>query len=134
MLRISEHAGIDISFYVDDIYHRNRRLVCFDMDSTLIQAEVIDELARMQGVWEQVAAIAESAMRGEIDFRQSLIQRVKLLAGLSENALQQVADSLTLTEGGGVSDRNTKAVGVQDGDFVRWLRLFRQKIAATVGD
>ncbi|MCP4164682.1 MAG: phosphoserine phosphatase SerB [Chloroflexi bacterium] len=99
LLRISERAGIDISFHVDDIYRRNRRLVCFDMDSTLIQAEVIDELARIKGVGEQVAAITESAMHGEIDFRQSLIQRVKLLEGLSESTLRQVADSLPLTEG-----------------------------------
>ena len=79
---------IDLSFQKDDIYRRFRRLAVFDMDSTLIQHEVIDELAIEAGVGDKVAAITESAMRGEIDFRESLKQRVAMLKGLPESTLQ----------------------------------------------
>jgi phosphoserine phosphatase len=96
---ISGETGVDIAFQEDNIYRRNRRLVCFDMDSTLIQAEVIDELARKAGVYEQVSAITEAAMRGEIDFNESFKQRVALLKGLDESVMKEVADSLPLTEG-----------------------------------
>ena len=96
---ISGETGVDIAFQEDNIYRRNRRLVCFDMDSTLIQAEVIDELARKAGVYEQVSAITEAAMRGEIDFNASFKQRVALLKGLDESVMKEVADSLPLTEG-----------------------------------
>ncbi|HKJ94970.1 MAG TPA: phosphoserine phosphatase SerB [Gammaproteobacteria bacterium] len=98
-LRISEELGVDISFQEDNFFRRNRRLVVFDMDSTLIQQEVIDELAREAGVGNQVAAVTEAAMRGEIDFSESLTQRVALLEGLPETTLQRVAERLTLTEG-----------------------------------
>lgn len=96
---ISEDLGVDISFQEDNFYRRNRRLVVFDMDSTLIQQEVIDELAKEAGVGEQVGSVTEAAMRGEIDFRESLTQRVALLEGLPESTLQRVAERLTLTEG-----------------------------------
>ncbi|WP_088654872.1 phosphoserine phosphatase SerB [Geofilum rhodophaeum] len=96
---ISGETGVDIAFQEDNIYRRNRRLVCFDMDSTLIQAEVIDELARKAGVYEQVSAITEAAMRGEMDFNESFKQRVALLKGLDESVMKEVADSLPLTEG-----------------------------------
>lgn len=99
LLQISEQEGIDISFQRDDIYRRNRRLVCFDMDSTLIQTEVIDEMARVQGVGEEVAAITAAAMQGQIDFAESLRQRVRLLQGLEEAALAEIAARLPLTEG-----------------------------------
>jgi phosphoserine phosphatase len=75
------------------------RLAAFDMDSTLIQTEVINELANVAGAGEQVAAITESAMRGEIDFKQSLMQRVFFLAGIKESALQTMAKSLPLSKG-----------------------------------
>lgn len=97
--QISGQTGIDIAIHADNIYRRSRRLVAFDMDSTLIQCEVIDELAQRAGVGEQVAAITEAAMRGELDFRQSLTQRVGLLAGLEESVLAEVAEHLPLTEG-----------------------------------
>lgn len=99
LLGISETTGSDVSFHIDDIYRRNRRLVCFDMDSTLIQAEVINELARVHGVGEAVAAITEAAMRGEIDYRSSLEKRVGLLQGLEEAKLVGIAENLALTEG-----------------------------------
>ena len=98
-MQISHDLGVDISFQEDNIYRRNRRLVCFDMDSTLIQAEVIDELAELAGVGNQVKAITESAMNGEIDFSESFIRRMKLLEGLSEDVLHDVAVNLPITKG-----------------------------------
>ncbi len=95
----SQEYGIDIAFQADTIYRRNRRLVCFDMDSTLIQTEVIVELARHAGVGDKVHEITEAAMRGEIDFAESFRRRVALLKGLDEEVLQEVASRLPLTEG-----------------------------------
>ena len=99
MLAITDDLGVDIAFQEDNIYRRNRRLVVFDMDSTLITTEVIDELAHEAGVGEEVATITEQAMRGEIDFTVSLQRRVSTLAGLDESVLQKVAKRLQLTEG-----------------------------------
>ena len=99
LLDLSSHLNIDCSFQTDNMYRRMRRLICFDMDSTLIQAEVIDELARKHGVYEQVAAITESAMRGEIDFKESFTQRCKLLKGLDVKVMREIAESLPFTEG-----------------------------------
>ena len=98
-MQISHDLDVDIAFQEDNIYRRNRRLVCFDMDSTLIQTEVIDELAELAGVGEQVKAITESAMNGEIDFKESFKRRMKLLKGLSEEVLQDVAVNLPITKG-----------------------------------
>lgn len=91
--------GLDVSFQKDDIYRRSRRLICFDMDSTLIETEVIDELADRAGVGEQVRIITESAMRGEIDFRESFTQRVALLEGLDVSVMDEIARNLPITEG-----------------------------------
>lgn len=91
--------GIDVSFQEDNIYRRCRRLICFDMDSTLIETEVIDELADRAGVGEKVREITEQAMRGEIDFRESFRQRVALLKGLDESVMKEIADNLPITEG-----------------------------------
>ncbi len=99
LLQLSQELGIDLSAHIDDIYRRNRRLVVFDMDSTLVQAEVIDELAKLAGAGEAVAAVTAAAMRGEIDFKESLRQRVAQLRGLDERVLQQVANALPLMEG-----------------------------------
>ena len=98
-MEISRTLDVDISFQEDNMYRRNRRLVCFDMDSTLIQTEVIDELAELAGVGEQVKAITEAAMNGEIDFSESFKQRMALLEGLSEDVLQNVAENLPITKG-----------------------------------
>lgn len=89
----------DVSVQEDNVYRRNRRLVAFDMDSTLIESEVIDELAARHGVGDRVAVITERAMRGELEFSTGLRRRVGLLEGLSERVLQQVADVVTVTEG-----------------------------------
>jgi len=98
-MQISKELDVDIAFQEDNIYRRNRRLVCFDMDSTLIQTEVIDELAELAGVGDQVKAITESAMQGEIAFNESFKRRMALLEGLSEEVLQNVAVNLPITKG-----------------------------------
>ncbi len=98
-MNYSAELGIDISFQQDDMYRRNRRLICFDMDSTLIKTEVIDELADRAGVGEEVRAITESAMRGEIDFNESFSRRVALLKGLDEKVLEEIADNLPIMDG-----------------------------------
>lgn len=99
LMQMGQEYGTDFSFQKDNIYRRMRRLICFDMDSTLIQAECIDELARRHGVYDQVAAITESAMRGEIDFKESFTKRVALLKGLDISVMQDIADHLPITEG-----------------------------------
>ena len=99
LMRLSPEMGFDFSFQKDDMYRRMRRLICFDMDSTLIQAECIDELARRHGVYKEVAAITESAMRGEIDFKESFTRRVSLLKGLDVSVMQDIAENLPVTEG-----------------------------------
>ena len=98
-LAMSHKFGVDIAFQVDNVYRRNRRLVVFDMDSTLIQAEVIDELARDAGVLDQVSAITERAMQGELDFEESLHQRLALLKGLDESALAKAYERINITQG-----------------------------------
>tara|TARA_R110002072_G_scaffold104540_3_gene229040 strand:- start:21748 stop:22965 length:1218 start_codon:yes stop_codon:yes gene_type:complete len=99
LMVVCSELDIDVAVQEDTLYRRNRRLVAFDMDSTLIKTEVIDELARAAGVEAKVVAITERAMRGEIDFRDSLIERVACLKGLPESTLADVAKSLPLTEG-----------------------------------
>ena len=98
-LNIANERNLDIAFQRDSAYRRNRRLVVFDMDSTLIRSEVIDELATEAGVGEQVADITEQAMRGELDFNESFKARVALLKGLDEGALERVRERIQLTEG-----------------------------------
>lgn len=103
--------GLDISFQKDDIYRRSRRLICFDMDSTLVATECIDELAERAGVGEQVKAITESAMRGEIDFTESFARRVALLKGLDESVMEDIARNLPYNEGLGRMMKVLKMVG-----------------------
>jgi phosphoserine phosphatase SerB len=98
-MELSSSLNFDISFQEESMFRRMRRLICFDMDSTLIQTEVIDELAEKAGVGEKVKAITESAMQGEIDFEESFRQRVKLLRGLDVSVLKEIADHLPITEG-----------------------------------
>lgn len=99
LLALGQVMEVDVSVQADDLFRRNRRLVCFDMDSTLIQTEVIDELAAAAGVGAQVAAITEAAMRGELDFQASFRQRMALLKGLDESVLAGIAERLPITEG-----------------------------------
>ncbi len=99
LMGLAAHLDVDLAYQRDDLYRRNRRLVVFDMDSTLIKQEVIDELAKEAGVGEQVSRVTERAMAGEIDFDESLRERVALLKGLSESALLKVAERLELNDG-----------------------------------
>ena len=99
LMQLSQDMEIDFSFQKDDMYRRMRRLICFDMDSTLIQTECIDELAARAGVGDQVRAITERAMRGEIDFKESFTERVTLLKGLDVSVMQDIAEQLPITEG-----------------------------------
>jgi phosphoserine phosphatase len=132
LLKISEETGIDIAFHMDDIYRHARKLVVFDMDSTLIQAEVIDILAQHAGAGNQVAAITADAMRGEMDFKESLTRRVAMLKGLDEKVLGQVARQLLLTEG---ADRVVKIlkqlgykIGIISGGFNYFGEYLQKKL------
>ncbi|MBO4984964.1 MAG: phosphoserine phosphatase SerB [Bacteroides sp.] len=99
LMQLASDLEMDFSFQQDNMYRRMRRLICFDMDSTLIETEVIDELAIRAGVGDQVKAITERAMRGEIDFIESFRERVALLKGLDVSVMQEIAESLPITEG-----------------------------------
>ena len=99
LMHLASEQEIDFSFQRDDMYRRMRRLICFDMDSTLIQTECIDELAMRAGVGDKLKAITERAMRGEIDFKESFTQRVSLLKGLDVSVMKDIADHLPITEG-----------------------------------
>lgn len=124
-------SGFDISFQKDDLYRRARRLICFDMDSTLIGTECIDELAKRAGVGDQVKAITESAMRGEIDFTESFTRRVSLLKGLDENVMEEIADSLPFNEGLERMMKILKKVGyktaILSGGFTYFAKRLQQK-------
>lgn len=110
-MNISQEMGVDVAFQEDNRYRRNRRLVVFDMDSTLIQQEVIDELAKAANVGDQVAEITESAMAGELDFKQSFEKRLALLEGLSTDVLDGIAQRLVLNEGAERLIKNLKDLG-----------------------
>lgn len=111
LVQAAEDLDLDIAFQEDTLYRRHRRLICFDMDSTLIEAEVIDLLAERHGVGAQVAAITERAMRGELDFQDSFRQRMQLLQGLKQSVLAEVAQQLPITEGAPRLLRNLRALG-----------------------
>lgn len=98
-MRLASELNFDLSLQEDTMYRRSRRLICFDMDSTLIGTEVIDELADRAGVGAEVRAITESAMRGEIDFSESFTRRVALLKGLDVSVMREIAENLPVTEG-----------------------------------
>lgn len=129
---LTQEYDIDIAFQHDNVYRRNRRLVAFDMDSTLIQAEVIDELAREAGVGEQVAAITEAAMRGELDFQQSFRKRVGLLRGLPETALDRVIERVPLMDGAerlvGTLKRLGYKTAILSGGFTFFGRRLQQRL------
>lgn len=114
-MEISRQTGIDISFHADNIYTRNRKLVVFDMDSTLIRVEVIDELAKLAGVGDEVAAITAKAMRGEIDFKESFRRRVALLKGLEEEKLREITTTLPLAEGAEIVTKTLNSLGYKLG-------------------
>lgn len=131
-LEVAQELDIDIAVQEDNIYRRNRRLVCFDMDSTLIQAEVIDELAREAGVVDQVSAITEAAMRGELEFAESFRRRLALLKGLDEAVLREIAERLPITEGAERLIRNLKRFGYKvaiiSGGFTYFAEHLKRKL------
>lgn len=130
-MKLSTELDMDISFQEDSMYRRMRRLICFDMDSTLIETEVIDELAIRAGVGDQVKAITEAAMRGEIDFCESFRQRCALLKGLDVSVMQEIAENLPITEGVDRLMRILKKVGfkiaILSGGFTYFGNFLKQK-------
>jgi phosphoserine phosphatase len=132
LLTLAQDLGVDIAIQKDDVYRRNRRLVAFDMDSTLIQAEVIDELARVAGVGDAVSRITEAAMRGELDFKQSLAERLSLLKGMPATVLAEVAERLPLTDGAQLLISTLKNLGYKtaiiSGGFSYFGKYLQQKL------
>ncbi len=131
LLSLSSDLEFDVSFQEESMFRRTRRLICFDMDSTLISTEVIDELAAANGVGDQVRMITESAMRGEIDFNESFKQRVALLKGLDASVMQQIAENLPITEGADRLMRILKKMGfkiaILSGGFTYFGNYLKQK-------
>lgn len=131
-LAIAHDLQIEIAFQRESIFRRNRRLFAFDMDSTLIQGEVIDELARMAGVGDRVAAITESAMRGEIEFQESFRRRVALLRGLSEQRVHELLGTIPLVEGAEQLIGTLKMLGyktaILSGGFTFFARHLQQRL------
>ena len=132
-LKLSANLSIDIAVQEDNVYRRNRRLVCFDMDSTLIEQEVIDELAIAAGVGEQVAAITERAMQGELDFAQSFKARVALLKGLDAEVLAGIAANLRVTEGAQRLISTLKSLGYRTAILSGGFTYFAEYLQAKLG-
>ena len=132
-LAISGDLGVDIAIQEDNAFRRNRRLVAFDMDSTLIAAEVIDELAKAAGVGDKVAAITESAMRGEIDFKESLRRRLRLLRGLPAATLETVAGRIPLNDGAERLITNLKRFGYKIAIISGGFTYFGQRLKERLG-
>ncbi len=132
-LRLSAESSIDVAVQEDNAYRRNRRLVCFDMDSTLIEQEVIDELAKEAGVGDQVAEITERAMQGELDFQQSFRARVALLKGLDAAVLPKIAERLTITEGAERLISTLKSLGYKTAILSGGFQYFAEYLQAKLG-
>ncbi len=124
---------VDIAIQNDDMFRRNRRLVVFDMDSTLIQCEVIDELAALAGVGERVAEITERAMRGELDFSASFSERLALLNGLEEAKVLELADRLPLTEGAERLIETLRLLGYTTAICSGGFQIFGEKLMERLG-
>lgn len=133
LLEAADRLTFDFSVQRDTVYRRNRRLVAFDMDSTLINAEVIDELASRHGVGKQVSAITERAMRGELQFKDSFRQRARLLSGLSEQALRDVADSVALNDGAHRLLRTLKHFGYKTAIISGGFQYVADRLRAELG-
>ena len=125
--------GIDVALQKENLYRRAKRLVVLDMDSTLIQIEVIDELANLAGAGEQVAAITERAMNGELDFQQALRERVALLKGLSADALEQVYRELPFTPGAKNLVRILRRLGFKTAVISGGFNFFTDRLKAELG-
>lgn len=132
-LAIAQELNVDIAFQQDSIFRRNRRLVVFDMDSTLIDAEVIDELAKAAGVGDRVAEITERAMRGELDFKASFRERMALLKGLPVDVLEDIAASLRLTEGAETLIAQLRRLGYKTAILSGGFLYFAEKLQQRLG-
>ncbi|NYS59304.1 phosphoserine phosphatase SerB [Vreelandella salicampi] len=132
-LALGAQHGVDIALQEDSIWRRHRRLVCFDMDSTLIQTEVIDELARRHGVGEEVAEVTERAMRGELDFQESFRERMSKLAGLDESVLAEIAANLPLMDGVERLMVNLKHLGYRTAIISGGFTYFARHLQETLG-
>ena len=132
LLQVATTTGFDVSLQPESLFRRSKRLVVLDMDSTLIRIEVIDELARAAGVGPEVSRITERAMAGEMDYDESLRQRVALLAGLDVKVLDQIASDLPLTEGAERMVRVLKRLGykiaVISGGFSRAAEALKRRL------
>ena len=133
LLALAQEGQADIGWQPDDLPRQHRRLAVFDMDSTLIQAEVIDELAKAAGIGERVAAITERAMRGEIDFRASFTERMALLQGLSEEVLEDIGAGLRLTEGAERLFAELKRLGYKTAILSGGFTYFARQVQARLG-
>jgi phosphoserine phosphatase len=133
LMSITQSCDIDIAFQRESIYRRNRRLFAFDMDSTLIQGEVIDELARLHGVGEQVAATTAAAMRGEIDFKQSFERRVALLKGLPETRVRELLHSIPLADGAEPLISTLKSLGYKTAVLSGGFTFFGEHLQKLLG-
>jgi len=132
-LRVAQELNVDIAFQQDSLFRRNRRLAVFDMDSTLIEAEVIDELAKAHGVGDRVSEITERAMRGELDFRASFKERLALLKGLDINVLDEIGASLRLTEGAETLFAELKRLGYKTAILSGGFTYFARQLQAKLG-
>ncbi|WP_434678336.1 phosphoserine phosphatase SerB [Pseudomonas sp. R1-18] len=132
-LSVAQDLNVDIAFQQDSLFRRNRRLAVFDMDSTLIEAEVIDELAKAAGVGEQVSEITERAMRGELDFRASFKERLALLKGLDVSVLDEIGASLRLTEGAETLFAELKRLGYKTAILSGGFTYFAKQLQARLG-
>ncbi|WP_024672069.1 phosphoserine phosphatase SerB [Pseudomonas syringae] len=132
-LAVAQDLNVDIAFQQDSLFRRNRRLAVFDMDSTLIEAEVIDELAKAAGVGEQVSEITERAMRGELDFSESFKERLALLKGLDVSVLDEIGASLRLTEGAETLFAELKRLGYKTAILSGGFTYFAKQLQAKLG-
>ncbi|HEX7892946.1 MAG TPA: phosphoserine phosphatase SerB [Terriglobales bacterium] len=133
LMEFTHRFNIDIAFQRESIYRRNRRLFAFDMDSTLIQAEIIDELAKLHGVGDKVSAITAAAMRGELDFKQSFTRRIALLGGLPEAKLKQVLKTVALAEGAERLIQTVKSLGYKTAVLSGGFTFFGKHLQERLG-
>lgn len=133
LVDVAARSDIDVAIQPDGLERRARRLVVMDVDSTLIQEEVIDLLAREAGVEDRVAEITASAMAGEIDFEASLRERVGLLKGLDEEALHRVAAAINVTPGARTFVRTLKRLGLKTAIVSAGFTRFANRLASDLG-
>lgn len=132
LLKISSHHQVDIAFLKDNVFRRSKRLIVFDMDSTLIQTEVIDEMAEVMGVGKEVREVTEKAMNGEMDFDESLKQRVSKLKGLKVTQMEEILARLPFTVGAEEFIKTVKGLGYKvaliSGGFSFFANALKEKL------